>query len=185
MLTASDITVFPRAGVTVVELPGVGPVAFGRSGTIQVPPAGCRSTAPPEPAPAAPVAGQMESLPMPSLGTAFGPRVAGQATTHSLADLASASAHAAEPPPKSAPSPVNSTSEFVELEEACTLSGRRPRTIRNLLYAKDPLLLAARLPGKGYRFNRGRFLKWVEERPDYARLPGVKEARRKKANRKV
>jgi hypothetical protein len=90
MLSTSGITVFRNAGVTVPELPGVRPVAFGRSGSIQVPAADCRPTAPPEPAPAAPVARQLEARSVPSLGTQFGARVTGQATTLSLADLATA-----------------------------------------------------------------------------------------------
>jgi hypothetical protein len=36
-MSAADITFFRRAGITVVELRGGGRVAFGRSGSIQVP----------------------------------------------------------------------------------------------------------------------------------------------------
>ena len=73
----------------------------------------------------------------------------------------------------------------LNLEKHAPLCGLKPRTLRNLLHARDAILLASRLPGKGYRFDRAKFLKWVESRPDYARLPGVKEARRKKANREA
>ena len=89
-----------------------------------------------------------------------------------VADLADALAEAASAPPRP-------ESPFLDLVEACELSGLRPRTLRNLLHARDPLLLAARLPGKGYRFQRELFLSWVKTRPDYARLPGVRRARRK------
>lgn len=68
---------------------------------------------------------------------------------------------------------------FLFIEEASELCGLSIRTLRNLLHARDPLLLAARLPGKSYRFHRERFLLWVERRPDYAQLPGVVEARNK------
>lgn len=124
---------------------------------------------------------------MPSLGTVFG-----QTVPHASYRLAQGDFIApgirlagAEVPAEVALAPPSLPSPVVELEEACALSGLRPRTLRNLLHARDPLLLAARLPGKGYRFHRERFLKWVESRPDYARLPGVKEARREKANRQA
>ncbi|MBM3982933.1 MAG: helix-turn-helix domain-containing protein [Planctomycetes bacterium] len=66
---------------------------------------------------------------------------------------------------------------YLDINEACQLSGLARRTIRNLLHVRDPLLLAARLPGKAYRFHRERFQKWIEARPAYSRLPGVKEYR--------
>ena len=80
------------------------------------------------------------------------------------------------PPAPPAPQPP---SPFVDLTEACELCGLQPRSLRNLLHEKDAGLLAAKLPGKAYRFHRERFLKWVEHRPEYARLPGVKKRRRR------
>ena len=77
------------------------------------------------------------------------------------------------PPPPQPPSP------FLNLAEACALCGLQPRTLRNLLHENDAGLIAARLPGKAYRFHRERFQKWVEHRPEYARLPGVKKRRRR------
>ena len=77
------------------------------------------------------------------------------------------------PPPSQPPLP------FLNLAEACVLCGLQPRSLRNLLHEKDAGLLAAKLPGKAYRFHRERFLKWVEHRPEYARLPGVKKRRRR------
>jgi hypothetical protein len=76
-------------------------------------------------------------------------------------------------PPPQPPSP------FLNLEEACALCGLQARSLRNLLHERDAGLLAAKLPGKAYRFHRERFLKWVEHRPEYARLPGVKKRRRR------
>ena len=73
--------------------------------------------------------------------------------------------------------PTPSSPEVVGIEEAVALSGKAKATIRNRLSARDPLLLAARLPGKGYRFNRARFMKWVESCPEYATLPGIKRSR--------
>jgi hypothetical protein len=70
-------------------------------------------------------------------------------------------------------------SEVVGIEEAILLSGKSKATIRNRLSARDPLLLAARLPGKSYRFNRVRFMKWIEGCPEYATLPGIKRSRSK------
>jgi hypothetical protein len=70
------------------------------------------------------------------------------------------------------------SSEIVGIDEAIVLSGKAKATIRNRLSARDPLLLAARLPGKGYRFNRTRFMKWVESCPEYATLPGVRGSKR-------
>jgi hypothetical protein len=73
--------------------------------------------------------------------------------------------------------PTPSSPEVVGIEEAVALSGKAKATIRNRLSARDPLLLAARLPGKGYRFNRARFMKWVESCPEYATLPGIKRSK--------
>mgnify|MGYP000337539874 CR=1 FL=1 len=83
------------------------------------------------------------------------------------------------PSAKPIPFPPKPPSPFLELAEACELCGLQPRSLRNLLHARDAGLLAAKLPGKAYRFNRERFLKWVEHRPEYARLPGVKKRRRR------
>lgn len=84
-------------------------------------------------------------------------------------DILDDCAHPAPLPPS--PSP------FLDLSEACALCGLQPRSLRNLLNARDAGLLAAKLPGKAYRFHRERFLYWVEHRPEYARLPGVKKRR--------
>ena len=73
--------------------------------------------------------------------------------------------------------PAPSSAEVVGIDEAVALSGKAKATIRNRLSARDPLLLAARLPGKGYRFNRARFMKWVESCPEYATLPGIKRSK--------
>jgi hypothetical protein len=73
--------------------------------------------------------------------------------------------------------PTPSSPEIVGIDEAVLLSGKAKATIRNRLSARDPLLLAARLPGKGYRFNRARFMKWVERCPEYATLPGIKRSK--------
>lgn len=70
-----------------------------------------------------------------------------------------------------------SSSEIVGIDEAITLSGKSKATIRNRLSARDPLLLAARLPGKAYRFNRTRFMKWIDACQEYAALPGIKRSR--------
>jgi hypothetical protein len=74
-------------------------------------------------------------------------------------------------------SPAPSTPEIVGIDEAVALSGKAKATIRNRLSARDPLLLAARLPGKGYRFNRTRFMRWVESCPEYGTLPGINRSR--------
>ena len=76
------------------------------------------------------------------------------------------------------PSVIVGLSEVVGIEEAIVLSGKSKATIRNRLSARDPLLLAARLPGKGYRFNRTRFMRWVEGCPEYATLPGIRRSKK-------
>lgn len=96
----------------------------------------------------------------------------------SVRRLPTARSSRSEPRPAT-PTRDDPPSPFTDLKEACKLSGLKARTLRNLLHARDPQLLAARLPGKAYRFHRERFMTWVESRPDYARLPGVKKARRK------
>ena len=78
------------------------------------------------------------------------------------------------PPPTAPQTPL----PYIGMAEACQLCGLRPKTLRNLLHARDAGLLAAKLPGKAHRFHRERFAKWIETRKDYSRLPGVKSRRK-------
>ncbi len=148
---------------------GQGRLAFGRSGGIWADPSDCRPTVPPEPAPP-PVARQLGALSMPSLGTQFGARVVGQATTLSLADFAPPPAHAAEPPPirpdqvseiaraifegffkngglltETAPTVPLAELKFLDLDQAATYSRLKQGTISNLISAG----LITKEPGSG------------------------------------
>ncbi len=128
---SADLITFPRAGVTVVTLRGGVRLAIGRSGGLRVEPSDCRPTPPPEPAPAAPVTHRSGALSMPSLGTQFGPRVAGRATTLSLADLM--------PPPTAQTAtetaPPAGKSKYLTLQEAADRARRARGTISNAISA--------------------------------------------------
>ncbi len=203
--TAADTITFSRAGITVATLRTGVRVAAGRGGRTWIEPPACCSTAVPELASPAPVH-RVESPTMPSLGTQFGPRVAGTATEISLLDLIPA-----EPPPippekavemaaallgggftskarpEPAPVPEKPKSPYLTLQEAADYSRRARGTISNAISAGD---LAKKAGSYMVLISPAELERWMNtKRPTRKQAEAAKrkqaEAARKPAKKKV